>query len=86
MRPCCLVSSLQAKEGTSRILCGIIAVLTVIIMFGSITCMKKASELGDQLYRQESEKIMNEIPENEELEKSLQRMRESLQKLQQENK
>ncbi len=81
-----LISGLSAKEGASKVLCVIIGALIVLVMIGSITCMKKASDLGDQLYRQESEKIMKEIPDNEELQKSLERMRESLQKLQQENK
>ena len=81
-----LISGLQAKEGAAKVLCVIIAALIALMMIGSITCMKKASELGDQMYKQESDKIMKEIPDNEELQKSLERMRESLQKLQQKNK
>ena len=81
-----LISGLQAKEGAAKVLCVIIAALIALMMIGSITCMQKASELGDQLYKQESDKIMKEIPDNEELQKSLERMRESLQKMQKENK
>lgn len=80
-----LLTTLQAKEGASKVVSGILGAIVILMMIGSVTCMQTASKMSDQ-YMQESEKIMKEIPENEELQKSLEKMRESLQKLQQENK
>ncbi len=80
-----LITVLEAKEGAAKTASMVLGALVFLIMIGSITCFKAATEISD-MYKKESEKFMRNNPNNEELQKNMQKWQENLKKMQEQNK
>ncbi|SRR6056297_32861 len=72
-----LTSSLQAKEGASKVVTIILAVLVVLMTITSFTAYKAASSFGDK-YQKDAEKMMQDAMKgNEEGMKALEQLRKA---------
>ncbi len=80
-----LITVLEAKEGAAKTTSVILGALIFIIMIGSITCFKAATKISD-MYKKESERFMRKNPNKEELQKNMQKWRDSLKEMQKQNK